>query len=113
VSKKRPKPVTSPLAHAPRPHVPGRPPQGQRVPSPRDGNPIAYTPRPPRAPRVPQQRPVGEVPNPRTPKLVRDVHGGVLKDMFEIFPDLPRPPRPAARVRARIPGRHLRRRSAK
>jgi len=41
------------------------------------------------------------VPNPTTPKLVRDVRGGALKDLFEIFPDLPRPPRPFVRRRIR------------
>jgi hypothetical protein len=42
------------------------------------------------------------VPNPKRPKLVRDVHGGALKDLFELFPDLPGPPRPGRR---RVPVR--------
>jgi hypothetical protein len=41
------------------------------------------------------------VPNPRKPQLVRDVHGNELKDLFDFFPDLPRPVRKAARVPAR------------
>jgi hypothetical protein len=45
----------------------------------------------------PPEHPVGRPPNPRKPQLVRDVRGGALKDMFEIFPDLPRPPRRPAR----------------
>jgi hypothetical protein len=47
---------------------------------------------------VPAPRPVGPVPNPKKPKLVRDVHGGDLLDLFVIFPELPRPryPRPRA-----------------
>jgi hypothetical protein len=97
--KKKRAPV--PLAAAPRPHAPGKPPTGG-VPPPRRGVPVAHAPSSPRSARVPAQRPVGKVPNPRKPKLVQDVDGGVLKDMFEIFPDLPRPPRPA--LRRRLPG---------
>jgi hypothetical protein len=88
------KPVRPPLAAAPRPHVPRRPPQG-RVPAPRSGVPIAHAPSTPQPTRVPAQRPVGKVPNPRKPKLVRDVRGGGLNDLFEIFRDLPRPSRTA------------------
>jgi hypothetical protein len=47
---------------------------------------------------VPEQHGVGAVPNPVRPKLVRDVHGGALQDLFEIFPDLPRPTRPKGRA---------------
>jgi hypothetical protein len=93
------KPEKPPLASAPRPHVPGRPPQGRRVPLPRDGSPMAKTPAPPNPRRVPQQRPLGKVPSPRTPKLVRDVLGGALNDLFEMFPDLRWAPRPALRLR--------------
>jgi hypothetical protein len=90
----------SPLASAPLVHVPRKPPQGG-IPPQRLRNPIAQAPPPPTPARVPEQRPVGAVPNPRKPKLVRDVDGGILQDLFAIFPDLPRPPRPAARVRLR------------
>ena len=48
--------------------------------------------------------PAGDVPHPRRPRIVRDVHGNELMDLFEFFPDLPRVPRP----RARLPIRRLR-----
>jgi hypothetical protein len=51
--------------------------------------------------RAPGEHGVGAPPNPRKPRLVKDVHGGILKDLFQMFPDLPRPVRPAARVRLR------------
>jgi hypothetical protein len=43
--------------------------------------------------RVPDQHPVSPRPHPRRPRVVRDIHGGTLLDLFEVFPDLPRPPR--------------------
>jgi hypothetical protein len=49
--------------------------------------------------------PAGTVPHPRRPRLVPDIHGNELMDLFEFFPDLPRVPRP----RARLPIRRLRR----
>ncbi len=52
--------------------------------------------------RAPRQHAAAKVPNPRKPKLVRDPGGGVLKDLFAIFADLPRPARPKARAPARI-----------
>ena len=51
--------------------------------------------------RPPLERQAGRPPNPRRVPPVRDVHGGVLQDLFEIFPDLPRPARPALRASAR------------
>jgi hypothetical protein len=54
--------------------------------------------------RAPKERGIGAPPNPQKPKLVRDVHGNELLDLFDVFPDLPRPAHPAARV----PVRHLR-----
>ena len=65
-----------------------------RVPK---GHPIGRAPAPAvtRAPRV---RAIGPPPNPRRPRLVKDVHGNELKDMFVIFKDLPRPARPAPRL---------------
>jgi hypothetical protein len=61
------------------------------------GDPMAHTPVA-RVGRAPMEHPVKPPPNPRKPKLVRDVRGGALKDLFEMFPDLPRPARPPARV---------------
>ena len=81
----------------PRSSVPRERPVG-KVPK---GDPMAHVPAPHVA-RVPAQRQVGPPPNPRKPKLVRDVHGGVLRDLFQLFPDLPRPPRPRARVPLRL-----------
>ena len=46
--------------------------------------------------------PVSPPPNPRRPRLVRDVHGGELQDLFEVFPDLPWAPRPRHQVRLRL-----------
>lgn len=49
--------------------------------------------------RTPRLRGVGEVPNPQRPKAaVRVAHGGELRDLFEVFPDLPRPSRPSKRT---------------
>ena len=45
--------------------------------------------------------PAGDVPHPRRPRPVRDVHGNELMDLFMFFPDLPRPVRPRIRVPAR------------
>jgi hypothetical protein len=56
--------------------------------------------------RAPAEHSVPAPPNPRKPKLVRDVHGGALKDLFELFPDLPRPAHPPARVPLRARRRH-------
>jgi hypothetical protein len=92
------KPGRAPLAAAPRPHAVRTPPRG-RVPPPRSGTPLGYAPSMPQPARVPAQRPTGKVPNPRKPKLVRDVRGGALSDLFKIFKDLPSPPRPALRRR--------------
>lgn len=53
--------------------------------------------------------PVGDVPRPRRPRVVRDIHGNELMDLFAFFPDLPRVPRP----RIRLPIRRLRRPGAR
>ena len=45
--------------------------------------------------------PHGLVPHPRRPRLVPDIHGNELMDLFVFFPDLPRAPRPRARVPVR------------
>jgi hypothetical protein len=55
-----------------------------------------------RVARVPAQHAMGPPPNPRKPKLVRDIGGGVLRYLFALFPDLPRPRRPGPRVPARF-----------
>ena len=96
------KPDRPPVGAAPLPKAPRQPPAG-RVPAPRSGAPLDYAPRTPRPARVPPQRPVGKVPNPRKPKLVRHVGGGGLNDLFQVFADLPRPPRPHIRVRRPTP----------
>jgi hypothetical protein len=51
--------------------------------------------------------PSGELPHPRRPRVVRDVGGGGLMDLFAMFPDLPKLVRPAPRksVRRRVPVR--------
>ena len=61
-----------------------------------EGETPAHAPTPHVA-RAPKEFGVRKVPNPRLPKLVRDVHGGSLKDLFELLPDLPRPARPPVR----------------
>jgi len=76
------------------------------VPRTPHGNPLAQ-PRPPEPVAVPPpERGIAAPPNPRRPELVRDVHGNELMDLFDFFPDLPRPPR----RRARLSARRLRRR---
>jgi hypothetical protein len=73
------------------------PPPARQVAAVPKGHPPAE-----RATRVPKARPPGKPPNPKKPKLVRDVGGGILKDMFAIFPDLPRPVRPHRRRKSRV-----------
>ena len=73
------------------------------------GNPIAQAPAP-AVTRAPKVRPVGKPPNPRKPRLIKDVGGNELKDMFAIFKDLPRPHRPAPRLPSRLRGRPKRHR---
>jgi hypothetical protein len=87
--RKKP-PARGPLSRVPGGRVPdggtpeGRPPKG--------GAPASRA-----RHGAPKERPVGKPPNPTKPQLVRDVDGGALKNMFDIFPDLPRPPRPGRR----------------
>jgi hypothetical protein len=47
---------------------------------------------------APRERGMAAPPHPRKPRVVRDVHGNELKDLFDFFPDLPGPPRPRSRV---------------
>ena len=61
--------------------------------------------RTPELTHAPKERGIGSMPNPRKPQLVRDVHGNELMDLFQLFPDLPRPPRRAPRVPIRNPRR--------
>jgi hypothetical protein len=70
-----------------------RTPHGNRLAQPRLSEPVA-------AP--PPQRGIGAPPNPRRPRVVRDVHGNELMDLFEFFPDLPRPARRRARISVRL-----------
>jgi hypothetical protein len=76
----------------------------KRADAPLDRVPSRRPHRAPPAQRIghpPPERPASAPPNPRRPALRRDVHGGELKDLMEIFPDLPRPPRPPARAPVR------------
>jgi len=73
--------------------VPRRKPPSGRVPKPR----FVRAPKPRAVVKVPKEHGVGTVPNPRRPALVRDVGGGSLRDLFALFRDLPRPPRPGRR----------------
>jgi hypothetical protein len=98
------KPVHRPLGALPAPRIYRTPPALRGVAVVPKGDPPSPAPRVSRAPR---QHTVGKPPNPRKPKLVRDVNGGSLLDLFAIFPDLPRPWRPAPRLRG---GRKARRR---
>ena len=88
----------NPLRQAPAGKVPS-PRSAVKVPKQRaqGQTPRAHTPSA-HVGRAPTEHPAGKVPNPRKATLVRDVHGGDLKDLFVIFPDLPRPARPPRRV---------------
>jgi hypothetical protein len=94
-------PRRSPLASAPPQRTPGTPPKHGRVPL---SPPIDLLAAPATAwqTRAPRQRPVADVPNPRRLKVVRVVGGGELCDLFAVFPDLPRPPRPRSPIARRV-----------
>lgn len=93
------KPGRAPLAAAPVPRAPGAPPR-TGVPAPREGGLLGQALRRSQQPSPPPaQRPVGSVPNPRTPTLVRDADRGTRNDLFVLFPDLPRPLRPPLSAR--------------
>src|ERR1041385_4678997 len=79
------------------PRIPGSVGSARRAPS---QPPTGRVP-PQHVPRAPRARAVATVPNPRTPNLVNPVDGGGFVDLFALFPDLPRPRRPAPRLRAR------------
>ena len=80
-------------------------PRQRSVPATPKGGPLAQARAQQPAKAAPKERGIGATPNPRKPKLVRDVHGNELKDLFVFFPDLPRPRRRAAKVPARRPRR--------
>src|SRR5678816_2403694 len=80
-----------------------RVPPERGVPRTPHGNPLAQ-PRPPEpVAAAPPERGVAAPPNPRRPRVVREVHGNDLMDLFEFFPDLPRPARRRARTSVRRP----------
>jgi hypothetical protein len=91
---------TSHYGVAPREHVPAQPPRQREVAKPPKGHPLAAA-SVLRAGRPLKPRGVGAPPNPRRPKLVRDINGGTLLDLFAIFPDLPFPQYPGRTRRAR------------
>jgi hypothetical protein len=82
---------------------------------PRRRAPKAFVPKPPPRPEYktpphyqPKAPPSGAVPNPRRPRMVRDISGRFLLDLFRLFPDLPRPawlhrPSPAPKLTAALP----------
>ena len=90
-------PVRKPLGALPPPRPATKLPPLRPIGQTPGGNPMAHAPLPHVA-RAPEEHPAGKPPNPRKPKLARDVHGGSLKDLFQIFPDLPRPAHPAPRT---------------
>jgi hypothetical protein len=89
-----PRNPTTQYGVAPREHVPAQPPRPRRMAQVPKGHPVAGA-SVPHVGRPPKPHAVGAPPNPRRPKLVRDVDGGHLQDLFALFPDLPWPhPRP-------------------
>jgi len=83
--------------------APGARPRERAVAPTPGGDPLAQARPPEPASHAPRERGIAAPPNPRKPQLVRDVHGNELKDLFEFFPDLPKPARRAARIPARRP----------
>jgi hypothetical protein len=105
---------TSHYGAAPRERPPAKTPRSLKaVPRTPHGNPMAQASLlRPHVNRPPKPHRVGAPPNPRRPKLVRDVDGGALLDLFRFFPDLPRPRRPAGSTgpsRDAVSGRMARR----
>lgn len=88
--------MTKKITRAPRERGVPRTPHGQPLAQPRAPEPVG---------EAPPERGIPSPPNPRKPRMVPDVHGNELKDLFEFFPDLPRPPRHRARFPARRPRR--------
>ena len=88
--------MTKKMTTPPRPRGVPRTPKGEPLAQPRPPEPVAA---------APPERGVAARPHPRKPQLVPDVHGNELKDLFDFFPDLPRPPRRGARIPIRRPRR--------
>lgn len=89
------------LGEVPPERQPALRPRERAIPATPKGAPLAQArPQQPAA-AAPRERGVGALPNPRKPRLVRDVHGNELMDLFEFFPDLPRPRYRPARLPAR------------
>jgi hypothetical protein len=86
------------LGEVPPEHVPATRPPERGVPRTPKGQPLAQARplQPSGAP--PPERGAGPTPHPRKPPLVRDIHGNELMDLFDFFPDLPRPRRRPARL---------------
>ena len=95
---------TSRYGTAPPEHAPAKAPHERAVPRTPKGNPMAQAGVPSVA-RAPKGHGVGAPPNPRKPKLVRDINGGALLDLFAIFPDLPWPRRPVRNFQGRLSAR--------
>ena len=70
---------------APRERPPARPPEERAVAATPKGTRWRVA-RAPAIARAPKEHHVGKPPNPRTPRLVRDVDGGRLNDLFAFFP---------------------------
>jgi hypothetical protein len=93
----------SKLGVVPPERAPARRPRERGIAPTPKGQPLAQArPTQPTA-AAPRERGVAPPPNPRKPQLVHDVHGNELMDLFQFFPDLPRPPRRRARIPARRP----------
>jgi hypothetical protein len=80
---------------APRERAPAQAPEERAVAHAPGGHPMAQA-KMPVVGRAPKEQGVRKPPNPRKPRLVREVDGGRLNDLFAVFPDLPFPHRPAA-----------------
>jgi hypothetical protein len=93
----------SKLGVVPPERAPARRPRERGIAPTPKGQPLAQARPTQPAAAAPRERGIAPPPNPRKPQLVHDVHGNELKDLFEFFPDLPRPPRRRARIPARRP----------
>lgn len=82
----------------------------KRKPVPSTMKPPPRSRRKPAPVSVPKAPPHGNLPNPRRPNVVPDIDGNELRDLFRLFPDLPRVPRPASRIPLRRLVRRFRRR---
>src|SRR5687767_3000764 len=92
----------APLGKVPPPRRTGKVPPLRPIGKAPGGDPMAHV---PHVGRAPEEHSAGKPPNPRRARLTRDLHGGTLKDLFQVFPDLPRPARPAARTPVRTGAR--------